>query len=233
MGLSLVPPTVLHTEDGVIASLQYYVEPAFDLATESQYEQILREISSQDLANINIFYFVFGQWDPDKSNIIVVQREQMHRLFLIDNAAMGSEQKVRYGEHPFVKLYSARVPKSEGAFPFDQARTISTDPEILIQELANILTEEEIACLCEQKWCKELHFILWNGFFWRQFRFGKPSQTNLYPLHTMEALKRLDLSLLHQFFQSESSSEYSDVFFNAILDRRDQIMQAYERSFQQ
>ena len=226
---NFVPPTRLYAKDGIVASLQHYVEPSVDLAKESNYEMVLRQLSAEERANIDIFYFVFGQWDPDGSNGIAMKLGEKFHLFLIDNAGMSFEQKVRFGEHPFVKVWPLKISShEEKPFPFDQVRMISHDLASLRQELGDFLPEKKILTLSKVR-SNTIYFILWKGHFWRQFRFGKPLVPEIYPPRTMEKLKRLTLPIIKGFFQNDIGAQFSEEFFNDILDRRDLVIRAYEQ----
>lgn len=226
---SFVPPTKIYVENQTAASIQKYLEPSIDLAKDENYRWVLSHLSAEERANIDIFYFVFGQWDPDGSNGIAVKVSEKFHLFLIDNAAMGFEQKVRFGEHPFVKVWPANYYKrEENHFPFEQVRSISPDSQTLQKELGDILTLENISELSKVRW-GNIHFILWKGHFWRQFRFGKPLVPEIYPASTVEKLKKLTLPIVQSFFRNEIGTQFSEEFFNDILDRRDQVIKAYEQ----
>jgi hypothetical protein len=228
--LHLVPPTTLHSSGSAIGSLQQYVEPSFDLMKKENYENTLKKASPIDLANIALFYFVFGQWDPDPSNMIAVERESQIHLRLIDNGAMGYMQKVRYGEHPFVHCFPETIfPNSnmEKSFPFAKVRTLSPHPAVWQQEFGSILSEQQIKQLCRLR--RPVTFIIWKGRFYRQYRFGTPSYTSLYPKRTMQLLAQLTLKKVKSFFRNDLECTFSEEYFQDILERRDQVLAAYKK----
>ena len=83
--INLVPPTIFYEMESQPATLQQYVEPCFDLMNKKNYEQALNVVSPEVLASMQLFYFVFGQWDPDPSNMIISKHNQQFLLHLIDN----------------------------------------------------------------------------------------------------------------------------------------------------
>jgi hypothetical protein len=231
LNLNLVPPTVLYVKEGIVGSLQSYIEPSFDLMIKGKYEEIMSRVSPEDLANIQLFYFVFGQWDPGLSNFIAVEEGDQVRLYLIDNAAIGYRQKVRYGEHPFVFCFPDLVlpiKPEEGPFPFDHPSSLPPEVEVWRVELSSYLTEEEILeKLCRLKW-KPVVYAIWGGGFWRQYGFWKPAYTEFYPPATMKKLQSLTLDHLKKFFHNDWGYEFSPTYYNDILERRDQVVKAWE-----
>lgn len=228
LGIHLVPPTVIRSHEGAIGSLQLYVEPSFDLMADDRYELALQKADPEELANIQLFYFVFGQWDPDPSNLIAVEREGAVHFALIDNAALGFRQKVRYGEYPFVLCFpDTHFPSGEekNAFPFDKARLLPNLPEVWKKEFGDVLSDKEITRLCRLK--KPVSFVIWENRFWRQYKFGKPAFTEFYPDQTMKRLGELDLAKIKTFFQNDLGFSFSKEYYEDILERRDQIIHTY------
>lgn len=228
LGIHLVPPTILYTREGLIGSLQYYVEPSFDLMLEDNYTEARKRVSAEELANIELFYFLFGQWDPDPSNLIAVEEQNRVHFALIDNAAIGYTQKTRYGDYPFVLCFpDTEFPKtiSQEAFPFDDVREHPPDIEIWQQEFGAILSESQIKKICQLQW-RPVAFVIWNGHFWRQYCFGSPSYTYLYPPKTMEKIKELKKAKLHEFYRNELEFAFDDQYFNEIMERQKQVIKA-------
>jgi hypothetical protein len=231
LGLDFVPPTLLYAENGQVGSIQAYVEPLYDLMKAGTYEDISKQVSHDVWANIQIFYFVFGQWDPDPSNMIATKHGNGVRLALIDNAAMGYLQKVRYGEHPFVLYFEnvADVAAEEISFPFEKVQTLPSDTAVWKEQFGALLSEEQINKLCQLRW-HDIPFVFWKGHLWRQFQFGTPAYTTLYPPKTMDALQQLTLQNVKEFFHNDIGFQFPDEYFTDILERRDQIVQAYSKT---
>lgn len=231
LGMNLVPPTVFYTREGLFGSLQYYVEPSFDLMIEDNYEEVKRRISANDLANMELFYFIFGQWDSGPSNLIAVEVEDLVQLALIDNAAIGYTQKTQYGDHPFVFCFpDTRFPmkSSNEVFPFDEPRQLPPDIKIWQKEFGTILSENQIKQICRLKW-KPVTFVIWNGRFWRQYRFGNPSITDLYPMNTIEKIKELSREKIKEFYQNALGFVFDDEYYDEIMERRNQVIEQSAR----
>lgn len=230
LGLDFVPQTTLYLENGQIGCVQAYVEPLFDLMEGNKYEEVVNQVDPEEWANIQIFYFVFGQWDPDPSNMIATRHEHGVRLVLIDNAAMGYLQKVKYGEHPFVLYFQDVVPAMavEPSFPFESVQALPPDKEVWKKQYGHVLSEDQIGKLCQLRW-QDVRFVFWKGHLWRQFGFGQPAHTRLYPKKTMDLLEKLTLNDLRGFFHNELGFQFQEEHFLDILERRDQLLQAYRQ----
>jgi hypothetical protein len=227
LDLDLVPPTVLYVKKGVVGSLQQYIEPSVDLMVGDNYEKALENVPAEELAHIALFDFVFGQWDRDASNIIASD----NHFVLIDNAAIGYTQKVRYGEYPFVLCFPETQFREETdpqSFPFDAVRTLPPVPDRWREAFGGMLREGQIRRLC-RSW-KDITFVVWKGHFWRQYGYGKPAYTDFYPPNTMRRLQELTLEQLQALFQNDLGFTFSDQYFQDILDRRNQVLTYFLRS---
>jgi hypothetical protein len=102
-------------------------------------------------------------------------------------------------------------------------RTLPPHPEVWQEEFGVILSDEEIATLCALK--KPIPFVIWNGQFWRQYGFGKPAKSAMYPADTLQALQNLSLQELRKFFINDFGVTFSEEYYCDILERRDQVIQ--------
>jgi hypothetical protein len=71
LGFSHVPPTVLTKIDGRPGSLQYYVDSDIDPQAGDNYKTTFTEVDPEELQNLKIFCFLFGQWDAGPTNVII------------------------------------------------------------------------------------------------------------------------------------------------------------------
>lgn len=62
LGFPYIPPTVMKTIKDKKGSLQLFVETDIDPLAPGVYEATLKKVSQDDIANLKLFYFVFGQW---------------------------------------------------------------------------------------------------------------------------------------------------------------------------
>lgn len=235
LGFPNIPPTVQRTIKGRPGSLQLYVKPSVDTLAPGQYRKALASASPEDIANIKLFYFVFGQWDSGPQNLIVQYDDDGKAiLYPIDNASIRMRQHVRYGELPFVAIaYSDKLRTNDSGkpFPFDNVFAIhKPTPENVQRQLGYAFNKEFLEGFSRNSYSE--YYTLYQNMLWRQFNRGKPNfmvnYTNLYPEASIRALKNLDRHLLDRIFAHARDSYFlNEGFFNDILDRRDQVLKAY------
>jgi len=232
--LDFVPPTVLRTIDGKIGSLQLYVETSLDSQDRKQFKWALEHANSDDLANLHLFHFVFGQWDSGPSNLLIHYDGKLVNLIAIDNGNIVDLQHVRYGELPFVQCWASDTLKTDDwdkEFPFDRVNILrNPTPE----NIAAILGKDAPATLCKVLSRRpNLHYIIYHNALWRQFyanddTFVK-SWSDHYPAKIIERLKKLMIEALTEIFADASGADFlTPEYFNAILERRDQVLACVE-----
>lgn len=232
LGFPEVPPTVLRTINGQLGSLQLYVEPAIHI-NEEQYADVLQMATKEDVANLKLFYFVFGQWDSGGHNIIVSKDliTQKIQLNAIDNSGIRNRQYVQYGKPPFVRLaYSDTLKTNDWhrPFSFEDVNIINT---INTTDLQNIFGHHFPASIYQRllKMKKPIHYVLYKNSLWIQHHKEDSSfvisHTNYYPSTTIEALKKLNKKALKAIFAEAKRVDFlTEDYLDAILERRDQIM---------
>lgn len=235
MRFDFVPPTVLRTIDGVTGSLQLFIETTIDPLAPGAYEYALEHSHPDDIANLKIFYFVFGQWDTGPHNLLMGTEGNFVKLFAIDNAAIGNRQFVQYGQLPYVCVwYNEKFNTSDydQPFPFDAPHCIKKPTEGVLTTHFKGCVPQSICRRLARK--KVLHYILYHDALWVQFHGGddsfEKSCTHYYPNGTIERLKLLTFNLLKdQIFDHAIHSHLVEAdFLDAILDRRNQILAHYE-----
>lgn len=237
LGFPNVPPTILRTINGKTGSIQLYIQPSVDALKPGIYEAALKAVSQKELANLKLFYFVFGQWDSGPHNLIIQKKHNQTHLFAIDNSGIRNRQYVRYGELPFVRFcYSERLNTRDYAdpFPFDQVKYIKNkDPKTLNMAFGNKLLDPDLQRLTRQS--GPLHYVLYNDALWIQFHKNNPdfvlSHTHYYPKASIAALKKLNLKVLKQIFSGAQEAGFNAEFLtpnymDSILERRDQVLKA-------
>lgn len=86
LNLRLVPPTVLRDINGTKASLMFYIDCSVDVA---KYPSLFQKASRKDRSDMNVFYFIFNQWDGHRGNQIIDKDKHKFRLALIDNQGIS------------------------------------------------------------------------------------------------------------------------------------------------
>ena len=231
LGFPYIPPTVLRKIKGMNGSLQLFVSTPIDLLVKGEYEKALQKISKEDLDNLKLFYFIFGQWDSGAHNLLAYSDGSKIYPIAIDNSGIRNHQYVRYGELPFVRtLYSEKLNTNDWdkAFPFEEAKTIK-DPtaENLKKMFGNRLPASFYRN--SQFYGVPLKYIIYQNSLWRQFhafdeKFIKSYVTNCRYL-TTDSINKLDVKNLKEFFTPvEGTDLLTDSYFKKILERRDQVL---------
>lgn len=98
-GIDLVPQTKLVSYQGEIGSLQKFIGNTCD---KELYHPLL-SANNQEIEHLKLFWFILGQWDSGKENVLFSQEE---KPVAIDNANIAHIQQVsEYGKPHFVRLF--------------------------------------------------------------------------------------------------------------------------------
>ena len=231
LGFPYIPPTVLREINGMKGSLQLFVNTPIDLLVDGEYTKALQQVSQEDLANLKIFYFVFGQWDSGAHNLLSLQDESKLYLIAIDNSGIRNHQYVHYGELPFVRiLYSDKLNTNDWdkPFPFNNAQVID-DPssESLKKSFGNKLPE--LFYKNFKSYGEPLKYVIYQNSLWRQYHAFDKSFDKSYaekcPQKTLETLQKLDLKILKEIFLPAKGADFlTNSYFEGILERRDQVL---------
>lgn len=235
MGFSFVPPTVTRVINGKLGSMQLYVKTNTDVIG-SQFNETIALVPADDLANLKIFLYIFGQHDAVPHNMLLHKVNSQAIIFAIDNGCMCTKKYWQYGKNPFIIVpadYSFPT-QDERAFPYAQYTTIpNNNPDELKRVFGSIFTDEYY-----KKKLSKYHpfrYICYKHHLWVQKRVDAPvfCYTTHYPLDTIEKIRKLNKQDLRQIFLSFhhtlDDSFVDDDFLDAILDRRDQVLAHYEQ----
>ncbi len=233
LGFPYIPPTVMRSMEGMKGSLQLFVDTPIDALAPGIFKQALEKADPEEVANLKVFYFVFGQWDTGAHNILILDGQETKHLIAIDNSGIKQRQYVRYGELPFVRTnYSEKLKTNDWygvPFPFDQAKTIQhPTPEKLKEVFGNAFPDSFYQSF--KSYQSSLTYVIYQNSLWRQFHGGESEFVKSYTAtiseKTYQALQHLDISLLNKFFKEAKGAEFlKDAYLEAILERRDQVLQ--------
>ena len=240
LGFPNVPPTILRTINGETGSLQLYVKPSEDSLKPGVYKAALKQVSPKELADLKLFYFVFGQFDSGPHNIIIQKKQKQTHLIAIDNSGIRNRQYVRYGELPFIRFcYSERFNTQDFSdpFPFEKVKHIKNRNEkSLHKEFGNTLFPPDFKRLTKNS--APLYYVIYQNSLWIQFNKNNSdfvlSYTDYYPKESIAALKKLNISVLQQIFSDAKKAGFNSEFLTknymySILERRDQILKASKK----
>lgn len=232
LGFPHIPPTIMTEIKGMKGSLQLYVETNIDALSPGVYESALKEAALEDIANLQLFYFVFGQWDTGPHNLLIVKDKKKISLVAIDNSGIRNLQHVKYGTLPFVRVRysdSLQTMDWDKPFPFESAKSIE-DPtaEKLKQTFRDIFPESFYQSFKSYKF--PFRYVIYKNSLWRQYHAGDKefilSFTNYLPDQTRKKLESLNLGLLKKIFSCAQNADFlTPAYFSAILERRDQVLQ--------
>ncbi len=228
MGLGLVPPTVLRTIDGEFGSLQLFIPSMGTI------EKNLHKVSSKLLSDMQIFYFIAGQWDVHSGNQLVYERDGKICLALIDNAGMLHRQQVIYGHIPFVEKGGGnrrnKPSVNPSKFPFSEGRRLEFTSYSAFSDFMRPFIEKSHR---EALWLKKkrVPYIIWRDSLWMQiykYSVSKPAFTSVYYASTLKAAERLNYKLLRTVWEEGyhvDPPHYEDLI-KLMLYRRDQLIEA-------
>lgn len=236
LGFPRVPVTVMRKINGKTGSLQEYIESNVNLCDSKIYQKIMQNEKSDEVANLKLFYFIFGQWDSGHHNMIVRKEEGETKIYAIDNSGIRNHQHVRYGSLPFVRLYyndNFNTNDWDLRFPFESVQVIKKPNR------KNVLAvfHDKISPFNLEQMAKQDHpiyYIIYRNSLWIQHHTSDPdfilSHTNYYPEKTMAIIKKLTLQDLKKLYADAKGLDFlTPGYFKAILDRRDQVLLAYEQ----
>jgi len=236
LGFPEIPPTIIRKINNEIGSLQLYVEPTHDGLQPEVYQEILKKVNPDTLANLKLFYFVFGQWDTGPQNLIIKKELDKIHLVAIDNSGIRNRQSVHYGGISFVRVcYSETLNTNDWhlSFPFEKVKIIDNPSfEKLSEIFGNTFPIATLKNL--SKYPGRLPYVIYKNSLWVQHLHESDpsffiSHTDHYPKHTIERLKTLNKKELNRIFSGAKGSDFlTQDYIEAILERRDQVIKAYE-----
>lgn len=231
LGFPNVPPTIIKEIEGVKGSFQLFVETTIDALKLKNYKETLQEAGPEDLANLNLFYFIFGQWDTGPHNILILKEKEKTHLVAIDNSGIRNQQHVKYGDLPFVRLFyneSLNTNDEDQPFPFDQTRTIGDYAESYLDKFPPYLKQNK------RRW--SLPAVIYQNGLWVQYHAGDEdfdkSVAAMLPEKTKEILEKLDLGTLKKIFtinEGKLPDFATDSHLKAILERWDQVLKSFNQ----
>ncbi|MBA3813667.1 MAG: hypothetical protein H0X26_04135 [Alphaproteobacteria bacterium] len=235
LGFPNVPPTVMTDIKGMKGSLQLFVETRIEALNPGIYEHALNEVDEEDVANLHLFYFVFGQWDSGPHNILIVKDKEKTQLIAIDNSGVRNHQRVKYGELPFVRVcYSDKLKTNDWGkpFPFEQAKTIENPTtETLQKTFGDTLPASFYQSF--KGYGLPFRYVIHQNSLWRQYHAGDGEFLMSFTHHlsdrTRKALEGLNLSMLKKIFTSAKNADFlTPAYLEAILERRDQVLRHFK-----
>jgi len=230
LGQRLVPPTVIRTINGKQGSLQFLVESPIDVKKGPHGAELFKKVSSKNISDMMLFYFVFGQWDNHRGNQIINVHQGKGYLALIDNSAILHRSYAHYGDYSFIekgvnkKVYSSCT----RSFPFDKAKTIR--PQSLNQ-LKSVFKPYISDAAINKLWMKRkpITYCIWCDTLWIKMQGSvKPSSTKEYYASSLKAYERLHRATLEKIWAEWllQDREHAQQLIELTLKRRDAMLKA-------
>ncbi|PCI73158.1 hypothetical protein COB28_04885 [Candidatus Dependentiae bacterium] len=229
-----VPPTVMRTINNQEGSLQLFVETEIDLLDDGMYEQMFEKFDENDINNLKLFYFVFGQWDSGAYNLLAYEYEKKVYAIAIDNEGFANMQKVRYGELPYIRICydeSFKTNDFDIPFPFDSYKILKkSSKDDMNQDFVKKLPDWFRTAPYNHR-----KYILYQDGFWCQFhafndKFIK-SYVDICSEKIYQTLQKLDRSTLHSLYKKVlNNGLFKEAQIDDILERRDQVLASVKAS---
>ena len=234
LGFPHIPPTVMAEIKGMKGSLQLFVKTNIDALDPGIYDCALKDAPMEDVANLQLFYFVFGQWDSGPHNTLILKDKENTHLIAIDNSGIRNHQHVKYGSLPFVRVrYSDTLQTNDWdkPFPFEQAKVIQNPTsEKLRKAFGDIFPESFYQTF--KSYGFPFRYVIYRNSLWRQYHEGNKkfvmSFTNHLSDQTRKKLEGLNLPLLKKIFACAKNIDFlTPSYLEAILERRDQVLRYF------
>lgn len=241
-----IPPTVMREINGQLGSLQFYVDSNIDAQKDNNYQIAMAETEEKEVQNLKIFYFLLGQWDVGKNNIIIKKDCGKTYLVVIDNGNISHPQHVQYNDLSFVMVKEAEIiPQEdtsntyEGAFPFHLAKIFKKPIGDNLQKKYGNAFPQSFYDKSNKSRADLFNCVMYKNKLWRQFyAFNEQIQHAYYTKacssETYKILKNLNTFILdiivsksiydpHHKQKFLNSIPHFNII-NAILGRRDTLL---------
>ncbi len=236
LGFPYIPPIILTSINGKKASLQLFIDTKIDPLAPNVYKNAFGEASNIDVANLKLFWFVFGQWDTGPHNIMILKNKSKTFLISIDNEGISNKQYVKYGELPFVSiLYSDKFNTDDWwntLFPFNEAVTIYECNEKKLRSIFNSKVPERFYLKFRNRLPFTFKYVIYQNKLWRQFHTSDKSfiksYTEFFPKESIIKLEKLNIKILNKIFsQAKGTDFFTKKYIESILERRDQVLKTH------
>lgn len=235
MGFKFVSPTVTRTINGKNGVVRFFVEETVELK-----HKFIKNLTHLEKSNIYVFYFVLGECDANKYNVLFEIKSGIP--LLVDNETSMTTSFMPYGDYPFLSLkmnnlkISISSPEEYKRFPVKEIRKVNSYSMTYLKDIFNDMAKQEFNNYFIP-WCLErraflhdgnMYFIQWNNAYWirKNFIYYEQIYKNFLPKvfseKTINKLKNLNHKILDSFLPNFSISK-SIIY--GILYRRDVLLQ--------
>ncbi|MGB8467413.1 MAG: hypothetical protein WCE21_00250 [Candidatus Babeliales bacterium] len=249
LGLNLVPTTIIKEETDAdntkeICSCHVWIEQ--DSTPICSSTQLKKTVTPTEWSGMNIFYFLFGQYDRHFGNIII--EKDTKKLYLIDNEAVTNQQHVS-AYSPDKKLscawvgnigsYTAQIPvEHANSETFIALLACQQPPETIKKAFPSVdeWTNHDI----DNGYCRVWQDKLWrqlyasDEYYYMDAPFASSIASDL--LHKLHSLTATDIEEfwppLPEGMSEKAQQEYAQCitdFVARTLERRDMIISYFKQ----
>lgn len=207
----LVPPTVFRQIGDEYGSLQLYIETDIDLVKENTHifsGKYWDQIDQEQINYMKMFYYIFGQWDINAGNQLIVKNNDTYTLALIDNSGIANLQQVQYGDYAFIRCgYSDNRNDSwDEPFPFDNPQQLNS---ISLNEIKELFSDYMTSARIEKFWNrykdKQINYCFWRNALWVQYyKVGtnkSPLFVAAYSDELIKDIQKIDAEILQEIWR--------------------------------
>lgn len=234
MNFKFIPPTVTRTINDKKGVVRFFVENADELKCK-----FIKNLTPLEKSNIYVFYFILGEWDANKYNVLF--EKVSGKPVLVDNETNTTVSFIPYGDYPFrlFKIKSQEMIISSSAeykqFPFEEVKKINNYSMTYLKNMLHDMTEPEFNNYFIP-WCFErraflhdgnMYFVRWNNGYWIRHNFTyyteifKDFLPKVFSEKTINQLKKLNYRILDSFLPDFSINK---AIIYGILYRRDVLL---------
>ena len=234
MGFNFVPPTIIRTINGKHGVVRFFVEDTDDMKWKS-----LKNLTPLEKSDIYIFYFILGECDANKYNVLF--EVESGKPVLVDNETIMTASFMPYGDYPFRSLQISDLKISISSseeykrFPLEEVRKLNNYSMNYLKNTFHDMTESEFNnyfipwIFNRRKYLSDgnIYFVRWNNAYWIKKNFTYYTQIykdflpTVFSKKTIDRLKQLDYQTLDSFLPDFFIEE--TIIFG-ILHRRDVLL---------
>lgn len=230
MNFKLVPPTITRTINGKKSLVRFFIEK-----TDCLQDKFTKNLTPVETSDIYTFYFVLGEWDANKYNVLF--ETSSGKPVLIDNETSMTASFIPYGDYPFRSFkiknlnLSIASPEEYENFPCNEIKKLNNYSMAYLQKIFYDMTETEFNNYF-MPWCFErlnflndgnMYFVRWNNAYWIKHNFTYYTEIfrnflpTVFSKKTIDKLQKLNHDIITSFLPDSSIQE---TIISGILYRR-------------
>ena len=234
MKLKLVPPTVVREINGERGIVQFFVD-----GIDGHKYDFVTYLTPVQKSNIYTFYFVLGEYDNPKRNLLF--GKNCRKPALIDNEYSLKISFIVFGDYPFIAYkikglkLSLNNPQEFKRFPIDQVRHFKkTVSPLKLKQIFNNIDHDNLNHIYSYSpFGDDFYYVKWKNSYWLKHNFKdykyvyKDFVPVIFSKQTISRLKKLNPININSFLTSYPIPK-EKIF--GILYRRDILLKKADSS---